>query len=183
MRSGELSISRGNSLVDDFFFVMKRPPPRSTLFPYTTLFRSGTPRVAGSSQAIALMAAMTAAGKTRGRPGRLRSQRPSAPSAKNRLRHLLTVLGASPSLRAIARLAHPAAASRTILALVTWRCSAVPRRVRAFNHRRSDAPSVIWNGLRPPPCATVPPVHWLAPLAGRGGRLRDATRCDQRRWA
>src|SRR5579859_7283837 len=25
----------------DFFFLMIRPPPRSTLFPYTTLFRSG----------------------------------------------------------------------------------------------------------------------------------------------
>src|SRR5690242_20888230 len=29
-----------------FFFLMVRQPPRSTLFPYTTLFRSGTaPRV------------------------------------------------------------------------------------------------------------------------------------------
>src|SRR5882724_13062334 len=27
-----------------FFFLMIRPPPRSTLFPYTTLFRSRTPR-------------------------------------------------------------------------------------------------------------------------------------------
>src|SRR5690348_18379084 len=25
-----------------FFFLMLRPPPRSTLFPYTTLFRSGS---------------------------------------------------------------------------------------------------------------------------------------------
>src|SRR5205823_14049739 len=27
-----------------FFFLMIRPPPRSTLFPYTTLFRSERPR-------------------------------------------------------------------------------------------------------------------------------------------
>src|SRR5438309_11400754 len=27
-----------------FFFLMIRRPPRSTLFPYTTLFRSGVPR-------------------------------------------------------------------------------------------------------------------------------------------
>src|SRR6267142_5652166 len=27
-----------------FFFLMIRRPPRSTLFPYTTLFRSGCPR-------------------------------------------------------------------------------------------------------------------------------------------
>src|SRR6266545_7618407 len=30
-----------------FFFLMIRRPPRSTLFPYTTLFRSKTPRPAG----------------------------------------------------------------------------------------------------------------------------------------
>src|ERR1039458_9167998 len=29
-----------------FFFLMIRRPPRSTLFPYTTLFRSGTPHPA-----------------------------------------------------------------------------------------------------------------------------------------
>src|SRR5437016_8867338 len=29
-----------------FFFLMIRPPPRSTLFPYTTLFRSGVGKVA-----------------------------------------------------------------------------------------------------------------------------------------
>src|SRR5947208_4912187 len=29
-----------------FFFLMIRRPPRSTLFPYTTLFRSGPPRPA-----------------------------------------------------------------------------------------------------------------------------------------
>src|SRR5690554_7074973 len=28
-----------------FFFLMIRRPPRSTLFPYTTLFRSGLPRL------------------------------------------------------------------------------------------------------------------------------------------
>jgi hypothetical protein len=78
--------------------------------------------VAGSSQATALAAAMTAAGKARGRPGRLRSPRPWNPSWQNRLRHLHAVFGAIASLRAIAWLAHPAAASSTILALVTWRC-------------------------------------------------------------
>src|SRR3954467_15566855 len=30
-----------NSLESRFFFLMIRRPPRSTLFPYTTLFRSG----------------------------------------------------------------------------------------------------------------------------------------------
>src|SRR5437773_9052050 len=30
-----------------FFFPMLRPPPRSTLFPYTTLFRSLQPSIAG----------------------------------------------------------------------------------------------------------------------------------------
>src|SRR3712207_7305635 len=32
-----------------FFFLMIRRPPRSTLFPYTTLFRSGSPRLLWSS--------------------------------------------------------------------------------------------------------------------------------------
>ena len=31
---------RGNKGKDTFFFLMIRRPPRSTLFPYTTLFRS-----------------------------------------------------------------------------------------------------------------------------------------------
>src|SRR5437870_9857240 len=31
------------SLPSSFFFLMIRPPPRSTLFPYTTLFRSVEP--------------------------------------------------------------------------------------------------------------------------------------------
>src|SRR3712207_7433243 len=33
-----------------FFFLMIRRPPRSTLFPYTTLFRSGGPRREGAAQ-------------------------------------------------------------------------------------------------------------------------------------
>src|SRR5258707_12448060 len=35
--------SRHHSPVISFFFLMIRRPPRSTLFPYTTLFRSGVP--------------------------------------------------------------------------------------------------------------------------------------------
>src|SRR3712207_6531220 len=36
-----------------FFFLMIRRPPRSTLFPYTTLFRSGTPASIRALPAIA----------------------------------------------------------------------------------------------------------------------------------
>src|SRR2546430_5502486 len=35
-------------IVSLFFFLMIRRPPRSTLFPYTTLFRSCAPRVRSS---------------------------------------------------------------------------------------------------------------------------------------
>src|SRR5215813_15297915 len=35
-----------------FFFLMIRRPPRSTLFPYTTLFRSPSPRTTRSRQSI-----------------------------------------------------------------------------------------------------------------------------------
>src|SRR2546430_6546512 len=34
-----------------FFFLMIRRPPRSTLFPYTTLFRSPRPRAVGGERA------------------------------------------------------------------------------------------------------------------------------------
>src|SRR5438270_12868751 len=34
-----------------FFFLMLRRPPRSTLFPYTTLFRSGAPLCHSTSRA------------------------------------------------------------------------------------------------------------------------------------
>src|SRR3712207_9435037 len=42
-----------------FFFLMIRRPPRSTLFPYTTLFRSG--RVATSARKSGASSASTAA--------------------------------------------------------------------------------------------------------------------------
>src|SRR5260363_261259 len=39
-RCAEILVERGHAYVDSLFFVMIRRPPRSTLFPYTTLFRS-----------------------------------------------------------------------------------------------------------------------------------------------
>src|SRR5258705_13041513 len=36
----------GCCIAENFFFLMIRRPPRSTLFPYTTLFRSGSFRLA-----------------------------------------------------------------------------------------------------------------------------------------
>src|SRR5215211_1984345 len=45
--------------------------------------------------------ATTAAANTRGRPGRGRSRRPAYPWLQNRLRHLRTVLGVTPTRRAI----------------------------------------------------------------------------------
>src|SRR6266487_1401158 len=50
-----------NSLIFIFFFLMIRRPPRSTLFPYTTLFRSRTWRGRASS---------TSTSRRGGRPGR-----------------------------------------------------------------------------------------------------------------
>src|SRR6185436_20619985 len=38
------TLSSINSFSSSFFFLMIRRPPRSTLFPYTTLFRSHPPR-------------------------------------------------------------------------------------------------------------------------------------------
>src|SRR5476649_311644 len=38
------------------FFLMIRPPPRSTLFPYTTLFRSAPAKFAGGGEGAAIAA-------------------------------------------------------------------------------------------------------------------------------
>src|SRR5437773_11747335 len=40
LRSASMRGSLGSSSSDSLFFLSLRPPPRSTLFPYTTLFRS-----------------------------------------------------------------------------------------------------------------------------------------------
>src|SRR5256885_16051627 len=40
MHLSRLYTLRASSICRDFFFLMIRRPPRSTLFPYTTLFRS-----------------------------------------------------------------------------------------------------------------------------------------------
>src|SRR2546427_8644434 len=64
--SGALPILRCCSVF--FFFLMIRRPPRSTLFPYTTLFRSHSlPRAPGAGRAAS--ARLAAVG---GLPGRLR---------------------------------------------------------------------------------------------------------------
>src|SRR6266853_3217348 len=56
-----------------FFFLMIRRPPRSTLFPYTTLFRSPAPRVPGTSPATGPRAALA--------PARSRSRRAAVRAA------------------------------------------------------------------------------------------------------
>src|SRR5258705_1395235 len=45
-----------------FFFLMIRRPPRSTLFPYTTLFRSASPPLSKSGPKTALILVMAAVG-------------------------------------------------------------------------------------------------------------------------
>src|SRR5574341_1620248 len=44
-----MACTRRRSRAGCFFFLMIRRPPRSTLFPYTTLFRSGAARPAGAA--------------------------------------------------------------------------------------------------------------------------------------
>src|SRR5689334_24845246 len=54
---------------------MLRPPPRSTLFPYTTLFRSSTPRVSASparpKSSTWLLASAHASGRAQATAGTL----------------------------------------------------------------------------------------------------------------
>src|SRR5437773_5972836 len=50
-----------------FFFLMLRRPPRSTLFPYTTLFRSLAQRVAATTAAYLALVAPPARGSAEDR--------------------------------------------------------------------------------------------------------------------
>src|SRR3712207_9462863 len=61
-----LSSSFERHIVLFFFFLMIRRPPRSTLFPYTTLFRSRCRRASGARP--------RARGRTRTRAARARSE-------------------------------------------------------------------------------------------------------------
>src|SRR5438874_7795599 len=47
-----------------FFFLLIRRPPRSTLFPYTTLFRSATVAVGGTGVAVGTPAGTVGVGGT-----------------------------------------------------------------------------------------------------------------------
>src|SRR3712207_7251263 len=53
-----------------FFFLMIRRPPRSTLFPYTTLFRSVCCAVAAGALALGSTPPTAAGDRTGGTPGR-----------------------------------------------------------------------------------------------------------------
>src|SRR3712207_6878711 len=57
-----------------FFFLMIRRPPRSTLFPYTTLFRSGRGRLPRCPQAPSSCRSLPTVQRAR---DRYRSRRPS----------------------------------------------------------------------------------------------------------
>src|SRR5712675_2079951 len=52
---------------DCFFFLMFRRPPRSTLFPYTTLFRSGPGLLVGAEPALVAEAVFVPTGQVSGR--------------------------------------------------------------------------------------------------------------------
>src|SRR3712207_9306358 len=54
--------NEGSCLV--FFFLMIRRPPRSTLFPYTTLFRSNTPSRSGPRNVFGRMTATSSPRRT-----------------------------------------------------------------------------------------------------------------------
>src|SRR4051812_49902994 len=57
-----------------FFFLMIRPPPRSTLFPYTTLFRSARRGDRGRRPRAPRRRVLGPARRRRARPGRARSE-------------------------------------------------------------------------------------------------------------
>jgi hypothetical protein len=107
---------------------------------------SGTPWVAGSSQARALTCAVCTAVNRRGRPGRGASASPSSRRRQNRARHFRTVSTCTPWSAAIAVLAAPSAAANTIRARSAIRACAVGR-ANATNAACSSPVSTIWYGL------------------------------------
>ena len=66
-----------------FFFLMIRRPPRSTLFPYTTLFRSATDQITGTAEEIDLNA--TGTGDATDPPFSITSQGAARIESGNRL--------------------------------------------------------------------------------------------------
>jgi len=74
-----------------------------------------------------------------GRPDRGRSVRPSSPEVTNRPRHVRTVSCFNPSRLAITACGRPAAASRTIVALITTRCGIEGLLEQVLSRLRSEA--------------------------------------------
>src|ERR1700720_1990814 len=86
---------------------------------------SGTPVVAGSSHANALISAFTEGGNTRGLPLLRASSKPFKRCSQNRLRQRCTTWGLVSQRAAISRFANPSAANSTILARTTCAYDAV----------------------------------------------------------
>jgi hypothetical protein len=105
---------------------------------------SANPLSAGGLQAIALTRATWTGVNFGRRPDRFASPSDATPGAAHqRRRHLRTVSSQIPSRRAIWALASPAAATRTISARVTRRCSVRPARVIRSNSRRCEPVKAI----------------------------------------
>jgi hypothetical protein len=103
---------------------------------------SGIPRVAGSSQAIAVTCACCTGVNRRGRPGRCPSASPASPRATNRDRHLRTVSTHTARSAAMLVLVAPSAADSTIRARSTCRAWAVGR-ISAISAARSSSDNTI----------------------------------------
>src|SRR5256885_16935256 len=71
-----------------FFFLMIRRPPRSTLFPYTTLFRSEQGRSANGDSHV-IEGAFDAASRYGSQPGRLRDMYRDRKSTRLNSSHLV----------------------------------------------------------------------------------------------
>src|SRR3989454_6165509 len=89
--------SRSYSLFFPFFFLMIRRPPRSTLFPYTTLFRSdrslgdvhplGSPHYTLDPDNAVIVTGNIAAGLARGAPEHARAFEANRAAVLDRLPH------------------------------------------------------------------------------------------------
>src|SRR5256885_12906860 len=75
----------GSVAVSLFFFLMTRPPPRPTLFPYPPLFRSGRPGAVPDVLRRAVLRGRCRGGERPGYPGAVRGRLPDAADPRRRL--------------------------------------------------------------------------------------------------
>src|SRR6266481_2570976 len=136
-----------------FFFLMIRRPPRSTLFPYTTLFRSPEHRLPVARRASCVRAELAAdPGKPRAGPtlGDRKSTR--LDSSHSSISYAVFCLKKK-------RIGRTAFAEGTVAHKLIWHKTRIPKPIRGFR-------GVVLNARRPPRATLLPYTTLFRSRAG-----------------